>query len=148
MFQKKVASAPAQVSQSVAAPSRGADTVIGTGVEIKGDFKAPSNVEVRGTIEGTFEVDGVLAIRKSGRLIGKVTASDVVIEGEIEGEIAATKKVEICSSGKVRGDVQAKAVSIADGAFFQGKVQMSNGEPAASKSKKEVAYATAGATLQ
>jgi cytoskeletal protein CcmA (bactofilin family) len=124
----------------------GTDTVIGTGVQIKGDFKAPANVELRGTVEGNLEVDGLFAIRESGRLIGSVTASDVVVE--VEGEIAATEKVEISSTGRVQGDVQAKVVCIADGAFLQGKVQMANGESAASKNKKDVAYATAGAALR
>ncbi len=126
MFQKKEAPAPPQASRGVFEPTRGTDSVIGAGVQIKGDFKAPSNVELRGTVEGSFDVDG-LFVRESGRLIGNVTAGVVVVEGEIEGEIAATQKVEICSTGRVQGDVQAKVVSIADGAFLQGKVQMANG---------------------
>ncbi len=121
--------------------------MIAAGVQIKGDFKARSNVELRGTVEGSFELDGVLAIRESGRLLGNVTASGVVVEGEIEGEIAATEKVKICSTGRVRGDIQARVVSIADGAFFQGKVQMANGEGDAGKNEEEVAYATPGAAL-
>ena len=147
MFQKKEAPAP-PASRGVFEPTLGTDTVIGTGVQIKGDFKAPANVELRGTVEGNLEVDGLFAIRESGRLIGSVTASDVVVEGEVEGEIAATEKVEISSTGRVQGDVQAKVVCIADGAFLQGKVQMANGESAASKNKKDVAYATAGAALR
>ena len=143
MFQKKEAPAPPRASRGVFEPTRGTDTVIGPGVQMKGDFKASSNVELRGTVEGNFDVDGLFAVRESGRLIGNVTASDVVVEGEIEGEIAATQKLEICSTGRVQGDVQAKVVSIADGAFLQGKVQMANGESEASKDKKEVAYATA-----
>ena len=140
MFQKKEAPAPPRASRGVFEPTRGTDTVIGTGVQMKGDFKASSNVELRGTVEGNFDVDGLFAVRESGRLIGNVTASDVVVEGEIEGEIAATQKLEICSTGRVQGDVQAKVVSIADGAFLQGKVQMANGESEASNDKKEVAY--------
>ena len=140
MFQKREAPAPPRASRGVFEPTRGTDAVIGTGVQMKGDFKASSNVELRGTVEGHFGVDGLFAVRESGRLIGNVTASDVVVEGEIEGEIAATQKLEICSTGRVQGDVQAKVVSIADGAFLQGKVQMANGESEASNDKKEVAY--------
>ncbi len=147
MFQKKEAPAPPQASRGVFEPTRGTDSVIGAGVQIKGDFKAPSNVELQGTVEGNFEVDGLFAVRESGRLIGNVTASDVVVEGEIEGEIAATQKVEICSTGRVQGDVQAKVVSIADGAFLQGKVQMANGESAAQE-QKGGSLRPAGATLR
>jgi cytoskeletal protein CcmA (bactofilin family) len=121
--------------------------VIAAGVQIKGEFKARSNVELRGTVEGSLDVDGVLAIWESGRLIGNVTARDIVVEGEIEGEIAATEKVKICSTGRVRGDIQARVVSIADGAFFQGNVQMANGEADAGKNEEEAAYATPGAAL-
>ena len=128
-------------------PTRAQDTVIAAGVQIRGDFKARSNVELRGTIEGSFEISGVLAIRESGRLIGSVTAKAVVVEGEIEGDIAATERVEISSTGRVRGDVQAGAVSISDGAFLQGRVQMADDESAAGKNEEKVAYAATGATL-
>jgi cytoskeletal protein CcmA (bactofilin family) len=111
--------------------------VIGSGVQIKGDIKAPSNVELCGTVEGSFEVDGHFVIRESGRLIGNVSANDIVVEGEVEGQVVAAQKVELGSTGRIQGDVQAKAVSIAEGAFFQGKVQMAGSGSGATSKKKE-----------
>ncbi len=147
MLQKK-GPEPSPASRRVSEPTRrNENTVIAAGVQIKGEFKARSNVELRGTIEGSLDVDGVLAIRESGRLIGNITARDIVVEGEIEGEVTATEKVEIYSTGRVRGDIQARVVSIADGAFFQGKVQMANSESTACKNEEEVAYATPGSAL-
>ena len=151
MFQKKEAApARAEASRDVSGTTRGNETVIAAGVQIQGEFKAGSNVELRGTIEGNFESDGVLAVRRSGRLVGNVTAGAVLVEGEIKGDIESTDRVEICATGKVTGDVHASSVSISDGAFFEGKVQMADHESPsgdAGNEGQEVAYATTGATL-
>lgn len=147
MFQKREVPSPSEASRGVSEPAHGNDTIIAAGVEIQGELKARFNVEIRGAVEGSVEIAGALAIRGSGRLVGSVTATEVVVEGEIEGDIAATEKVKICSTGRVRGDVRARAVSISDGAFFQGNVHMANEESAADKNKKEAAYATANAKL-
>ena len=120
MFQKKDSN-PARNATELAP---GTETVIGPGVRVEGDLKSPSGVELLGTIEGSFEVAGLLVVRESGRVIGDVTAQDVIVQGAVEGRVIAAQRIELGPSGRIKGDMRAKAVSIAEGAYFEGKVEM------------------------
>jgi cytoskeletal protein CcmA (bactofilin family) len=144
MFQKKKASIDTDPHRSAAEPASRTETVIGSGVEIKGDIKAPSSVELRGIVDGSFEVEGLFVVRESGRVNGNVTAKDVVVHGTIVGRVIAAQKVELGPSGRIQGDMRAKAVSIAEGAFFEGKVEMLSGvstESSRREKEKEILYA-------
>ena len=140
MFQKKTASTEPGPARSVAAPASGTETIIGPGVRVEGDLKSPSGVELYGTVEGSFEVAGLLVVRESGRVTGDVTAQDVIVHGAVEGRVIAEQKIELGSSGRIKGDVRARTVSIAEGAYFQGKVEMASGESTSSSRhrKKEI----------
>jgi cytoskeletal protein CcmA (bactofilin family) len=98
--------------------------VIAADIHIKGDVKGKSNVELRGTVEGSFELEGNFVIREEGKLLGDISATNVVIEGEVQGQVTARQKLELGPSSRTQGDVQAGAVSISEGAFFHGNVQM------------------------
>ena len=143
MFEKNVAS---NLRRSDSEPASGAETVIGPGVRIDGDLKSPSGVVLHGSVEGDFEVAGLLVVGESGRIIGDVTARGVIVRGAVEGRIAAGERIELGSSGRVQGDLQAKAVSIVEGAYLQGKVEMTAPFGSSSPRQKE-ALITAGATV-
>ena len=116
--------APVEIVGLAPETDPGTKTVIGPGVRVEGDLKSPSGVELLGTVEGSFEVAGLLIVRESGRVIGDVTAQDVIVQGAVEGRVIAAQRIELGASGRIQGDLQAKAVSIAEGAYFEGKVQM------------------------
>ena len=134
MFQKKDSN-PARNATELAP---GTETVIGPGVRVEGDLKSPSGVELLGTIEGSFEVAGLLVVRESGRVIGDVTAQDVIVQGAVEGRVIAAQRIELGPSGRIKGDMRAKAVSIAEGAYFEGKVEMKAPTDSPQRRRKEV----------
>ncbi|MEE8524219.1 MAG: polymer-forming cytoskeletal protein, partial [Thermoanaerobaculia bacterium] len=47
------------------------------------------------------------------------------------GKIHAQKKAELRSKCKVEGDLAAKTIAIAEGSFFEGRIQMSGKVPGA-----------------
>ena len=134
MFQKKDSN-PARNATELAP---GTETVIGLGVRVEGDLKSPSGVELLGTVEGSFEVAGLLVVRESGRVIGDVTAQDVIVQGAVEGRVIAAQRIELGPSGRIKGDMRAKAVSIAEGAYFEGKVEMKTPSDSSQRRRKEV----------
>ena len=146
MFQKKAASTEPNPTRRVTEPAPGTETVIGPGVRVEGDLKSPSGVELLGTVEGSFEVAGLLVVRESGRVIGDVTAQDVIVQGAVEGRVIAAQRIELGSSGRIQGDMRAKAVSIAEGAYFEGKVEMKAPSDSSQRRRKEalVPVATLG----
>jgi cytoskeletal protein CcmA (bactofilin family) len=62
-------------------------------------------------------------------VLGNIEADGLVVAGEIEAGKLTVDRVELRSTARVRGAVTARVLAIADGAFYEGDVQM---EPGAS----------------
>jgi len=73
-------------------------------------------------------VTALFRVRASGRIVGDITAKSLVVEGEVSGRALTADKVEIGAAARVRANVRARVVAIAEGAFFDGQVQMDNRE--------------------
>ena len=105
----------------------GETTVIGQGIHIEGEISGPASIEVWGSLKGKATTDGMFSVREGGRIDGEIEASNVVLEGEIKGSIKAREKAELRSTCKVHGDLSAHSVAIAEGSFFDGRIQMTGG---------------------
>lgn len=103
-------------------PSPTQETIIGAGVRIKGDIQGDSKMEFHGTVEGNVELDGILVIGDSGKIVGDVSAISVFVDGEIKGNVRAKDKVQLSSNSKLMGNIEADKISIHEGALFQGRV--------------------------
>ena len=113
-------------------------TVIGAGMQVKGILSGDGALDLSGTLEGPCRITGHCRVREGARISGDVTADSVVVEGEISGRLVVAQRVEIGSAGRVRANIQAPVVAIAEGAFFEGNVNMaSSGGTAAPTSFKE-----------
>ena len=99
-------------------------TVIGKGIHVKGEITGSAPIEVWGSIEGKAGTEGLFWVREGGHVNGEIAATNIVVEGEVEGTISAKDKAELRSNCKVQGDLSAKTVAIAEGSFFEGRVQM------------------------
>ena len=71
-----------------------------------------------------MEMEGEVLIGAEGSATAQLTARRIVINGRLEGDAIGSDKVEVGASGHVEGDVRATAVLFAEGAFFEGNVEM------------------------
>jgi len=117
----KPSESPARRFSDVVDPNT---TVIGPGTRIKGDVTAEGPVDVGGTIEGDIRVGGHCRVRAGARVAGRLEARTLVVEGEVRGEALVADRVEIGAAARVQANVKARLVAIADGAAFEGAVQM------------------------
>ena len=78
-------------------------TVIGAEVRFVGDVTGKTNIEIRGTLEGSCRIEGLAQIAGGGTVIGDVTATDVIVEGRVEGDLHAGNKIELRATAKVEG---------------------------------------------
>jgi cytoskeletal protein CcmA (bactofilin family) len=99
-------------------------TVIGAGTTVRGDIVAGDPLEIRGTVEGDCRVDAPCIVREGARVVGNVEAASLLVAGEVEAGTLSAEKVEIRASARVRGAIKARTVAIADGAHYEGSVQM------------------------
>ena len=51
-------------------------------------------------------------------------AARVVVRGQVEGAIIASERIELASSANVEGSLSANRVVIAEGARFNGRIDM------------------------
>jgi cytoskeletal protein CcmA (bactofilin family) len=53
-----------------------------------------------------------------------ISAREVVVLGKVKGNINASDRVDIRTEGSLTGDVIAQRISIEDGAFFKGGIDI------------------------
>jgi cytoskeletal protein CcmA (bactofilin family) len=99
-------------------------TVLGPGINWKGDLRGKGGVRIEGTLEGEIALNGLVIIGETGRVTCKMfKAGTIIVAGAVNGEIVA-EKLEIRATGRVYGDVTTQSFSTEEGAFLRGKVTM------------------------
>jgi cytoskeletal protein CcmA (bactofilin family) len=100
--------------------------VIGIGTEVSGKVKANGSMEILGRIEVTegyaIESKDVVSILKDASIKGNISCIEVYLEGKVEGDIWAEHKVKLTKGCCLKGDIYANALSVEEGANFNGKV--------------------------
>ncbi len=113
-------------------PPNGLGTFIGKSLVIKGEVSGTEPVNLEGRIEGPVSLPhNHLNIGRDGMVMSNVDAGDVVVRGTLHGKLTASDRVEIHSGGSLMGDVVAGRITIEDGAYFQGSIDMRRPDPKA-----------------
>ena len=97
---------------------------LGPGCVLKGDFIGGGSLECQGTVKGKIELTEDIVIGERGTVEARVRARNVTINGRLDGSATGSKRVEVGATGHVLGDICAPAVAFAEGAFFEGNVEM------------------------
>lgn len=105
--------------------NEGVETIVGPSVKLEGDFVSKENISVFGNVSGKINTEGDLNIGENASLKADLIGENIVIAGRVEGNVKAKNRLEITSSGKVYGDIEAKILTIDEGAVFTGNCNMS-----------------------
>lgn len=131
MFKKSIEErpAPAPVEQPAHEPVSTVRTrsvsVIGPTLVFRGELSADEDLVIQGTIEGTIAHHKKnLTVGKEGRVKADINAASVTIEGHVEGDIHGDDFVELAKSAVVTGNIFSPRIKMADGARFNGSVDM------------------------
>lgn len=118
----------------------GEQATIGKGLFIKGEITGSESLYIDGKIEGTINLPGNrLTIGKNGQVNASVNAREIVVLGKVKGNVSATDRVDIRAEGSLTGDVSAARISIEDGAFFKGGIDIKKGDAKSAEVAKPVA---------
>lgn len=105
---------------------------IGKGLVIRGEISGSDSLVIEGKAEGNIHLDGNrVTIGRNGQATANINAREVVVMGKVRGNIVASDRVDIRAEGAVVGDLSAPRISIEDGAFFKGAIDIRR--PAAGK---------------
>ena len=98
--------------------------MIGAGTTIRGNLSGDEDLTVEGRIEGSVTLSKDLTIAGGAVLAAQIEAQNVAVNGEVNGNITAGQTVQVASGAKVVGDVTTPRIHIAEGAQFQGRINM------------------------
>ena len=115
-------------------PAKAAVAHIGKSVLVKGELSGSEDLYIDGQVEGTIELrDHNLTVGPNGRVDANVNAKEIIILGTVKGNIRAAERVEIRKTGSLVGDLVAARVTIEDGAYFKGSIDIQKTGQAAPK---------------
>lgn len=141
-------SEPAPASRPVAAASSADQATIGKSLVIKGEVTGSESLYIDGRVEGSINLSGNrVTVGRNGVVSANINAREIVVLGKVRGNLTASDRVDIRSDGSLTGDVVAARISIEDGAFFKGGIdirkagQKPNGEEVKTSGSAEAATA-------
>ena len=98
---------------------------IGKSVVVKGELSGSEDLYVDGQVEGSIALKGnSLTVGPNGKVKASVDAKGVVVQGKLDGNIQASDRVDLRKSAIVTGDISAQRISIEEGAYLKGKVEI------------------------
>ena len=125
--------APTSPAASTAAAT-GEQATIGKSLVIKGEVSGSESLYIDGKIEGAINLPGNrVTVGRNGQVAANIMAREVVVLGKVRGNVHASDRIDIRSEGSLTGDVIAARISIEDGAFFKGGIDIR--KPGAADSK-------------
>jgi cytoskeletal protein CcmA (bactofilin family) len=96
---------------------------------IKGDIRASEELVVDGQVEGTLESQSLITVGPNGKVNSNIKAREVVIFGSVRGNVEVSEKIAIREQGSLVGDIKTAGISIDDGAYFKGSIDIVRPEP-------------------
>ena len=107
---------------------------IAKGMIFNGTITGASSLFVDGEVVGNIVLpDGRVTVGPTGHVSDGLSvcirAREIIILGTIRGNIAASDRVEIRAEGHLTGNVSAALISIADGAYFRGDIDLRTAQP-------------------
>jgi cytoskeletal protein CcmA (bactofilin family) len=115
------------------------------GVLIRGEITGTDPLYVDGTIEGSIDIPGErVTIGRDGHVTAArdhagpcITAREIVIMGTVTGSVFASDRVDLRAHATLAGDVSTARISIEDGAYFRGGIDIRREDKAAAPSVAE-----------
>ena len=132
------ASEPA-VPRPVGATTTADQATIGKSLVIKGEVTGSESLYIDGRVEGSINLSGNrVTVGRNGVVAANINAREIVVLGKVRGNLTASDRVDIRSDGSLTGDVVAARISIEDGAFFKGGIDIrKGGQPTQQKANGE-----------
>jgi len=119
------AARPAATGVTSTPSASGEQATIGKSLVVKGEVTGSESLYIDGKVEGSINLPGNrVTVGRNGQVAANILAREVVVLGKVRGNINASDRVDIRSEGSLTGDVAAARISIEDGAYFKGGIDI------------------------
>lgn len=103
----------------------GAQSRIGKTLLIKGEITGSESVLIEGKVEGSIALpDDRVTVGRDGRVSADIAAQDIVVLGEVLGSCNASDHLDIRCQGSLYGDVVVSRISVEEGAYLTGSIDI------------------------
>ena len=119
------AAAPVRPAAIPGAYASGEQATIGKSLIVKGEVSGSESLYIDGKVEGAINLPGNrVTVGRNGQVAANISAREIVVLGKVRGNCQASDRIDIRSEGSLTGDVIAARISIEDGAFFKGGIDI------------------------
>ncbi|MBZ5566694.1 MAG: polymer-forming cytoskeletal protein [Acidobacteriia bacterium] len=120
---------PNTIAARVSALPQPGAAVIGKTITIAGDITGAEALHIEGRVKGRIGLEGAyLNIGPEAVVQSDISAREVVVRGTLTGQVNVSERIDIRNGGSLVGDVSAHSVSIEEGAYFKGSIDMRRSE--------------------
>ncbi len=102
-------------------------------MHIKGEISTKEELVIDGEVEGAVESQSLITVGKNGKVKANIKAREVSILGSVHGDVEAVDKIAIREQGSLVGNIKTAGISIDDGAYFKGSIDIVRPEPKGAK---------------
>ena len=105
--------------------SQGGAATVGASVHMDGRLSGEEDLLIEGKVTGTVEFkQNTVTVGSKGHILADLYARHCILEGKVEGNVFASESIVVRKSGHVTGRLVAPAVSLEQGGYFSGTVDM------------------------
>ena len=116
-----------RLSRASASDTSDVESLIGEQTSFEGTLKSEGPVRLLGAIQGEIESKSMIIVEEKARVTARLTAAQVTVAGQVDGQIFCEGRVEIRPTGRVTGEINAGALIVQEGAYFDGNSKMATG---------------------
>jgi cytoskeletal protein CcmA (bactofilin family) len=136
------ASKPVSKPTSKPQPAGKGYSLLDSQLSVTGDLETTASLRIEGSLEGSVLSADSVVIGVGSKISGDIHAREVVVGGTITGNVHASERVELQSTAVVTGDVHTLSVLVQEGGIVNGRVLMTQREPAAQTPSRSRVQAT------
>jgi len=103
--------------------------IVGASMQIKGEIRSREELVIDGEVDGLVESQSSITIGPNGKVKANIKAREVAVFGIVRGNVEVSEKIAIRDKGSVIGDIKTAGISIDDGAYFKGSIDIVRPEP-------------------
>lgn len=119
-------------------------TRLGRSLVVTGELTSDEDIAIDGQVHGRLSVrEATLTIGEHAHVEADIRGARIEVHGKVTGSISATERIQLHASAEVDGSLSANQVVIADGARFDGRIDMDQRTIAVKVAQFKAAHASA-----
>jgi len=99
------------------------------GSHFTGDLKFEEGFRIDGKFEGKITSGSELVIGESADVEAEIHVKKLLVNGSLRGNVVASERIDLQPKARILADLTTPALSIEEGAFFQGSCKMGQETP-------------------